>query len=230
MIDAGLSCKELERRLSLFGVEPPQIEAIVLTHEHTDHVRGARRFSASFGVPVYGTRGTLALSSLDGIETVPFPTSRPFAVAQILFRPFRVKHLAAEPVAFSVGLGSKRVGIASDLGCITSSVVDEMVDSDLLLIEANYDEDMLLSGDYPGFLKRAIRGDHGHLSNEDAGTLSRRTATERTEKVVLVHLSRENNTPEKARDTVDRHLRDAKKTAKVEVTEHGAAKGPFRLR
>ena len=229
LIDAGLSCRELERRMSLFGVGPSQIEAVVLTHEHTDHVRGARRFSAAYDVPVYGTKGTLALSDLDGTRTVTFAHSKAFSIGQINLRPFKVRHLAADPVAFTVALGSKKVGIASDLGCVTATVVDEMADADMLFIEANYDEEMLLSGSYPEFLKRAIKGDHGHLSNDDAGKLSSKTATSRTQKVVLLHLSMENNTPEKARNAVERSLKSSGINVSVLAAEHGISNGPFVL-
>ena len=229
LIDAGISCRELGRRMSLFGAEPTQVEAVVLTHEHTDHVRSARRFSEDYGVPVYGTRGTLALTPLDGVGRVSFAPGKTFTIGPLQIRPFKVRHLAAEPVALSVTVGLKKVSIASDLGCITPNVVDEMSDSDLLMIEANYDEEMLLGGSYPDFLKRAIKGDHGHLSNDDAGRLSAKTVAARTKKIVLVHLSKENNTPEKARETVERSLRQSKLHAEVEVTEHGATNGPFAL-
>lgn len=229
LIDAGISCRELERRMSLFGVEPAEIEAVVLTHEHTDHVRGAKRFSDEHGVPVYGTRGTLALTPLNRANTVTFAPGKTFSIGSLHLKPFKVRHLAAEPVAFAITIGSKKVSIASDLGCVTATVVDEMGNSDLLMIEANYDEKMLLGGGYPEFLKRAIRGDHGHLSNDDAGRLSAKTAVTRTRKVVLVHLSKENNTPERARETVEQSLRQSKLHTEVDVTEHGAPNGPFAL-
>lgn len=229
LIDAGISCRELERRMSLFGAEPTQVDAVVLTHEHTDHVRGAKRFGDEYGVPVYGTRGTLALTPLDGVDTVTFHPGKTFTIGSLRLKPFKVRHLAAEPVAFSISVGSRKASIASDLGCITASVVDEMRDSDLLMIEANYDEKMLREGSYPDFLKRAIRGDHGHLSNDDAGRLSAKSAASSTNKIVLVHLSKENNTPERARETVEQSLRQSKLQTDVEVTEHGAANGPFVL-
>ena len=166
---------------------------------------------------------------MSGVETLTFANNRPFAIGSFTLRPFRVRHLAADPVAFSVTLDSKKVGIASDLGCVTPSVVDEMSDSNLLFVEANYDEDMLVAGSYPEFLKRAIKGDHGHLSNDDAGKLSSKASTSRTRKVVLVHLSRENNTPDKARNTVKRSLERSKSSSEIHVAEHGATSGPFAL-
>jgi phosphoribosyl 1,2-cyclic phosphodiesterase len=229
LIDAGISCRELEHRMSLFGTEPSQIDAVILTHEHTDHVRGARRFAEEFGVPVYGSRGTLALTPLQGIDTVPITPSKDLAIGHLHLRPFKVRHLAAEPVAFSVTIGSKKASIASDLGCVTSSVINEMSDSDIMFVEANYDENMLLSGTYPDFLKRAIKGDHGHLSNDDAGVLSRKASTKRTQRIVLVHLSKENNTPKKALETVEQEVCRSKLNIDIEVSEHGHASGPFAL-
>lgn len=230
LIDAGISCRELERKMSFFGAEPTQVVAVVLTHEHTDHVRGARKFCTEHKVPAYATRGTLALTPLGGANAVMFTPNRSFSIGSFRLSPFKVKHLAAEPVAMSVTIDSKKVGIASDLGCITPGVLDGLRDSELLLIEANYDERMLLEGDYPDFLKRTIRGDHGHLSNDDAGVLSTKSATERTERIVLVHLSKDNNTPEVARMTVENALKDNKMSKKLEVAEHGVSCGPFDLR
>lgn len=230
LVDAGISCRELERRMSSFGAEPTQVDAVLLTHEHADHMRGVRRFCAEHDVPVYATRGTLALTPLDGVEKVTIAAGLPFEVGPFSVAPFKVRHLAAEPVAFSLLADSKKVGIASDLGCVTPSVVEQLKGSDLLFVEANYDERMLLTGSYPEFLKRSIKGDHGHLSNDDAGKLSAKSSAHNTEKVVLVHLSKENNTPEKAREAVEGHLRRSKLEAAVHPVEHGAPDGPFRLR
>lgn len=230
MIDAGISCRELERRLSYFGVEPTQVEAVVLTHEHTDHVRGAERFCKVHGVPAIATKGTLSLTPLGGVETRSIAAGREFSVGGFIVRPFKVRHLAAEPVALSVQAAGGRIGFASDLGSVTPGIVNEMRESNLMIVESNYDEKMLMEGDYPEFLKRSIRGNHGHLSNEDAGLLASKAASEETDRVVLVHLSHENNTPEKARETVQERLSRSKVKAKLEVAEHGSSAGPFRLR
>lgn len=230
MVDAGLSCTELERRLSLFGVDPTQIEALLLTHEHEDHIRGARRFCAVHGTPVYATRGTFALTGLDNSKKNILSAGQKVSFGEIAMMPFKVRHFAAEPIAFSVSLAGKRIGIATDLGSITQNVVEGMEDSDLLIIEANYDERMLLDGRYPDFLKRTIRGDHGHLSNHDAGTLSAKVSTERTKRIVLVHLSKENNTPTAAKMAVEMRLQNVDSSAEVDVSEHGHASGPYLLR
>jgi phosphoribosyl 1,2-cyclic phosphodiesterase len=229
IVDAGLSCRELDRRLSVFGVESTQIEALVLTHEHTDHTRGARRFCLEHKIPVFATRGTIALTDLDGVDQIVIKPGKSVQIGGFIVEPFKVRHLAAEPVALSVSVDSRKIGIASDLGSVTQEVVKEMSGSDLMMVEANYDEEMLLNGDYPDFLKRAIRGDHGHLSNDDAATLSTKASCEETKTIVLVHLSKENNTPEKALDTVRDKVKHSKHRPSLEVTQHGSPGGPYRL-
>ena len=229
LVDAGMSCRELEKRMSIFGEEPSGILGVVLTHEHTDHTRGARKFCLEHEVPLYGTRGTLALTPHEGNEAKTVAEGKSFKVGDISFTPFKVRHLAAEPVAYSITLDSQKVSIASDLGCVTSNVVEHMRGSNLLVVEANYDEEMLLKGSYPDFLKRAIKSDHGHLSNDDAGALAGQATTSKTDEIVLVHLSKENNTPEKARGTVEDRLKKSKHKARVNVTEHGSSSGPHSL-
>jgi len=213
----------------LFGIEPTQIEAVLLTHEHTDHTRGVRRFSTDHGLPVYGTRGTLALTPLEGLVTRTITAGSNIQLNGLTVKPFKVKHLAAEPVAYSISVGPMKVGIASDLGCVTPSVTQEMRGSDLMLVEANYDDAMLVDGDYPEFLKRAIRSDHGHLSNADAGALSLKSSSENTNLVVLVHLSKDNNTPEKAREAVETEVKRSRNRPRIEAVEHGGCGGPYRL-
>lgn len=230
LVDAGISCREIERRLSLFGFESDSVKAVVLTHEHTDHTRGVQRFCSSHGVKAFGTDGTLSLTPLNGVETESIAASKPFHIGQMTLRPFPVRHFAAEPVAFTITLDGMKVGIASDLGCVTPRIVDEMSGADMLFIEANYDDHMLSRGSYPDFLKRTIRGDHGHLSNDDAGLLASKASGERTKKVVLLHLSKENNTPEKAAETVSSQMKRHGASPELSVTEHGCSNGPFSLR
>lgn len=229
LIDAGLSARELERRMSLFGVEPSQVEAVALTHEHTDHVRGARRFCLEHELTAYGTRGTLSLTPLEGVDSVVLRAGEQLSVGSFVLRPFSVMHLAAEPVAFRITAGDSSVAIASDLGCVTDSIVKDMSGAKVLMVEANYDEKMLMGGDYPDFLKRTISGKHGHLSNADAGTLSSETAGAETTNLILVHLSKENNTPELAGAAVGESLRRGKKRPKLHVSEHGLPNGPHKL-
>lgn len=230
MIDAGLSCRELERRMSHFGLDPKDLDAVLLTHEHTDHTRGARRLCTMYGVPAYGTDGTLSLTPLDGVELRPISHRHPFEIGPLKVAPFQVKHLAAEPVAFTVSEDGFKLSVVSDLGSVTPRVVEALQSSTVLMVEANYDDDMLVRGTYPDFLKRTIRGDHGHLSNDDAAELCSQVVSEVTTSVVLLHLSRENNTPEKAGDAVATGIRRRGKRTRLDVTEHGGSKGPIRLR
>jgi len=227
LIDAGISSRELEQRLSAFGADATRIEAVVLTHEHTDHTRGARRFCREHGVRVLATRGTLALTPLEGVETETVVAGREFALNGLRLRPFKVRHLAAEPVAVSISAEGRRMAVATDLGSVTSEVRREMAGADLMVVESNYDEGMLRSGPYPQFLKRIIMSDHGHLSNDDAGALVSVSATDRTQAVVLAHLSRDNNTPERAFAAVSSRIADKER---VHVAAHGQPCGPFVLR
>lgn len=230
MIDAGLSCKELERRMAQFGLDPSDVDALLLTHEHTDHTRGARRFCTMYGVPAYGTDGTLSLTPLEGVAAHPISNRHEFEVGPLRVAPFQVKHLAAEPVAFSISDDGCKLSVVSDLGCVTPKVVEALRSSTVLMVEANYDDEMLVNGTYPDFLKRTIRGDHGHLSNDDAAALCSQVVSDETRTVVLLHLSRENNTPEKARETVASKIHKGGKRARLDVTEHGGSSGPVRLR
>jgi phosphoribosyl 1,2-cyclic phosphodiesterase len=230
MVDAGLSCRELERRMSMFGLEAADVDAVLLTHEHTDHTRGAKRFCSLYDIPVYGTDGTLSLTPLAGVELKPVSPRHAFSVGPLTVSPFPVKHLAAEPVAFSISDDGMKVSIASDLGCVTPRVIEAIQSSQLLLMEANYDDEMLVTGSYPDFLKRTIRGDHGHLSNDAAAAACASAVSESTAAVVLIHLSRENNTPDKAAETVRSGMRARGHNVMLEVTEHGGSIGPISLR
>ncbi len=229
MIDAGLSCRELERRMSLFGLDPSRLDALMLTHEHTDHTRGAKRFCTKYGVPVHATDGTLSLTPLDGVEVRPISHRHAFDVGGLRVSPFPVKHLAAEPVAFTLSSDGFKLAVASDLGCVTPRVLEAVQSSNVLLIEANYDEEMLVNGTYPDFLKRTIKGDHGHLSNDDAAALCSKAASDLTTTIVLIHLSRDNNTPDKALQAVSERVRASGRHVRLEATEHGGSKGPVSL-
>ncbi len=229
LIDAGISCRMIEKRMSDFGLDPESVKAVFLTHEHTDHTRGAKRFCSKFGMPLYATEGTLSLTPLDGIKKTAIKSSDVVRIDGVTMKSFPIKHFAAEPVAFSLTAEKVKLGMASDLGCVTKQVIDELRSSNLLLIEANYDDDMLMSGTYPDFLKKTIRSDHGHLSNDDAAALCAAAARECTKRVVLLHLSRENNTPIMAGETVSRRLQNDGVKVRLDVTEHGSSKGPIGL-
>jgi len=230
LVDAGLSCRELDNRLSFFGFDPSEIGAVLVTHEHTDHTRGVVRFCSKHGIPLYATAGTLSILRPSPADSKVLSAGEPLHIGPVLVNPFSVNHYAADPVAFSLYANGAKVSIASDLGSITDEVVSSVSGSNLLLVEANYDDEMLMSGSYPDFLKRTIRSSRGHLSNEDAGALCTRVVSDATREVVLVHLSKENNTPEKARRSVEERMRGLGSRARLRVAEHGSRSGPFRLR
>jgi phosphoribosyl 1,2-cyclic phosphodiesterase len=212
LVDAGLSARELERRLRLVGCWPPALlQGILITHEHSDHVRGLRLLATRHGIPVFATRGTFeGMDEEDGRELRPLWTGvdhgRPFAVPgcgmQVL--PVHIPHDTNHPVGYVVtsSCGRYRAGIATDLGH-EERMVEALTECNLLVLEFNHDE-RLLRGNrkYPESLKKRILGDEGHLSNAQAadllGKLLHPYRGQRLESLVLAHLSEQNNTPELA--------------------------------
>ncbi len=204
LIDAGFSCKELTRRLSAAGADASDLSAIIITHEHTDHVRGVRVMARRHDIPVYGTAGTLGAAAryLDGVRTDPRRTGEPFehGDAQITLIP--VPHDAAEPAAVRLDIADRRFLVATDLGHFPWSLLESGQDMDALVLESNHDEAMLENGPYPVFLKRRIRGPEGHLSNMESAKALRALLGPRTRGVLLGHLSQKNNREDVALETV----------------------------
>lgn len=206
MVDAGLSGRKIERLLDRTGLGPADISAVLLTHEHSDHVRGAGVLARRHGMPVYGNRNTLESSKLGfGVNREVFKTNEQFQFGPLSVLPLPVSHNAAEPNAFSFTLSGHSCLVASDLGTVNLTILSEMERADLVMVEANHDMEMLINGPYPPFLKRIIRGEKGHLSNADCGRALKATARE-GRSVFLSHLSKNNNTPQIARETVARYL------------------------
>ena len=201
LLDAGFSCRELRDRLRAVGVEPHRLDALVITHEHADHVRGAAVFSRTFRVPIHCTGATVRAAGLDinGApavrEVVP---GVPFALGDLRFRPFPVPHDAVETVGYGIECGSTRVGYATDLGHAGDDAREGLRDCDLLILEANHDIAMLQAGPYPYIVKQRVLSRHGHLDNESSAVLACDVASERTRRIVLAHLSRTNNRPDLA--------------------------------
>jgi phosphoribosyl 1,2-cyclic phosphodiesterase len=200
LIDAGLSARELGRRLESRGLNAADLNAILLTHEHTDHVRGVERLCRRFRLPVFLTAGTLAaaapLRELPEIRT--FACGRPFQVGTFTVDPFSISHDARDPAGFILGGAGARIGIATDLGIATAVVREHLRGCGLIVLEFNHDPDMLMAGPYPWCLKQRIRGRTGHLSNPEAGRLLSDIAHPGLQQVVLAHLSETNNCPGKA--------------------------------
>jgi len=202
LIDCGFGVREFQRRLGRLGLAPSDIDAVLVTHEHGDHIGGARRLATSFAVPVYATAGT-ARAGLSGEAGFTLIDSHAcFEIAGVLVEPVPVPHDAREPVQFVVDDGSARLGVLTDLGRATPHVLRAMQRLDALMLECNHDEAMLEASDYPYPLKRRIAGDYGHLANRAAASLLASIDHSRLRTVVAAHLSRSNNRPELAREAL----------------------------
>jgi len=208
LIDAGLSGIEIERRLSHVNIDPESLTAIIVTHEHFDHVKGAGILSRRFKLPVYITQKTYqACSNLGKIEDLCFfECGSPFKIDQILVTPFSISHDAIDPAGLSMEYNGHKIGIATDLGIATTLVKEYLKNSNILYLESNHDPEMLINGSYPWHLKQRIKGRTGHLSNMDARTLVSELKTDHLQHVILAHLSEENNCPQKALLEVSKSL------------------------
>ncbi|MCR5235376.1 MAG: MBL fold metallo-hydrolase [Lachnospiraceae bacterium] len=209
IVDAGISGKRIEEGLNSLGIKTEELDGILITHEHSDHVSGLGVLARRYGIPMYGTGGTInAIKSIKSLGQIPdelFKVIRadsPFIVNELRVNPVRISHDAAEPVAYRIGNGDKAVGVLSDLGKYTDYTVDSFFGVDALLLEANHDVNMLQVGKYPYQLKCRILGDKGHLSNETSGRLLNRLLHDNLKAVFLGHLSHENNLAELAYETV----------------------------
>ncbi len=200
LVDAGLSAREIGRRLDSRGLTAAALSAILVTHEHGDHVHGVERLCRRYRLPVYLTPGTLRAAAplRELAEIHPFDCGRPFQVGTLTVHPFSISHDAQDPAGFTIGSHGSRIGIATDLGHVTAVVREHLRGCRLLVLEANHDPDMLMGGPYPWYLKQRIRGRTGHLSNSESGELLAEIAHPGLEQVILAHLSATNNTPEKA--------------------------------
>jgi phosphoribosyl 1,2-cyclic phosphodiesterase len=195
LLDCGFGPRELARRLGRFGLSAEDLNAVIITHEHTDHVAGAARCATRHDLPLYLTHGTLNAAQFEGARVEVIDGHRPFAVGELEFHPFPVPHDAREPIQFVVSDGCFRCGILTDAGFATPHMVEMLSGCHALVLECNHDEDMLAGGSYPPALKRRIAGRNGHLSNFEAANLLRLLDTSRIQHVVAAHLSQQNNLP-----------------------------------
>ena len=205
LVDCGMGPSLLLARLDRAGVSPETLDALLITHEHDDHVGGVRAFVRRYPVPVYATWGTLrgAGPALElAVPCCEITPSVPFAVGGLEVLPVPVPHDAREPVQFVLGDGARRLGVITDLGSITPHVVQAFSGLDALVLEANHDTRMLQQGAYPQFLKERVGGRFGHLSNDASARLLAAVAHPRLQHVVAAHLSLKNNTETLAREAL----------------------------
>jgi len=210
LVDVGLTMRETKNRLELIGVRPEDITAVIITHEHTDHIKGVGPLCRAYKIPLYITSGTheAAKGWLGGkLKVSEFEAGTPFSIDDMHIEPFSIPHDAADPVGFAFHCGPFKAGLATDLGYPTKLVGERLKGSNLLIIESNHDPEMLKSGPYPWPLKQRVAGKEGHLSNEDAGKLLAFLLHDGLSHVVLAHLSQINNLPElamgKAKDALE---------------------------
>ena len=201
LIDAGLSAKQICMRLESIGVEASSLQGIVVSHEHQDHTQGIRVLTRRLNIPLYLTSQTYERlnGKLDGAETIRhFNAGQCFSIGDIKFDPFSVPHDAADPVGFSIQYNNCRVGIALDLGYVTHLVREKLRYSHMVILESNYEPELLRTGHYPWYLKQRLQGRHGHLSNKEATKLLAELIHPELEHIILAHLSQTNNHPQVA--------------------------------
>ena len=209
LVDVGISNKKTEAGLNQIGLTGRDIDGILITHEHSDHIQGLGVISRKYGIPIYATPGTIeALKSIKTLGAVDeslyheINADGIFTIKDMEINPMKISHDAAQPVAYRFRNGDRNAAVATDMGMFDDYTVSCLQGMDTILLEANHDVNMLQVGPYPYQLKRRILGDRGHLSNELSGQLLKRIAHEKLQGVVLGHLSKDNNIPELAYETV----------------------------
>ena len=212
LIDAGFSAREVKNRLVSIDLDPQDLDGILLSHEHTDHTKGVGALSRKYEIPVYANKATFsAVKNLGKVfKKNIYDSHSDFKLGDINITPLVVPHDASEPNAFIFKNKKKKVTLATDLGTPTPVFFSDAEDSDLYILESNYDKNMLLSGRYPQFLKKRILSDFGHLSNLTSARTLKQVIGSKTKHVLLAHISQNNNTPALALKSANKHLKGIK--------------------
>lgn len=198
LIDAGISCREIEKRMARLGLSLHLVKAIFISHEHTDHIKGLCRLATKHQLNVYISKGTLSATGFTSLLTSIsiFNSSLPIKIGTLVITPFVKYHDAADPYSFVIANGHVKVGVFTDIGRVCDRITHYFKQCHAVFLEANYDEDLLNNGRYPYFLKNRIRGGNGHLSNKQALDLFLSHRTDALRCLFLSHLSKDNNCPE----------------------------------
>lgn len=229
LVDAGISARRITAALLSLGLTPGDIAGVLVTHEHSDHTAGLATLTKQYRLPLYasgGTAGALCAKIPHAADVLHLlPRQGVLTLGDVQVTVFPTSHDAAESIDFRFDCGGAALGVLTDTGCVTPEAEQALQGVDLLVLESNHDEDWLLSGPYPYYLKQRILGNRGHLSNDAAAALAQRMASAGTRQFVLAHLSRENNTPERARQTMARAL--AGLDVSVTVAPRAELSGPY---
>lgn len=209
LVDDGISFKKTEEGLRNLGLKVADLDGILITHEHSDHIKGLEILCKKYDIPIYATEGTImclrknpVLSQKDMDLFREVKADERFTIKDCVINPIRISHDAAEPVAYRIGHGKKKVAVCTDIGYYNDYIVENLKGLNAIVLEANHDVRMLQVGPYPYYLKQRILGNRGHLSNENAGKLLCHVLHDELQQVVLGHLSKENNLPELAYEAV----------------------------
>ncbi|EHP88637.1 metallo-beta-lactamase family protein [Geobacter metallireducens RCH3] len=208
LIDAGLSAREIVRRLAVIEVEPADLDGLFISHEHVDHVRGVGVLARKYRLPVHVSYPTHheVREGFGDAPVVEFESGYSFGFRDLLIDPFPITHDACDPVGFTIESKEGKVGIATDLGTATRLVADKLKRCRVLVLESNHDEEMLMGGPYPWHLKQRIKSRHGHLSNNDSAALLAEVLHPGLEGLFLAHLSEVNNDPAVAKEVAENLL------------------------
>lgn len=224
LLDCGFSCAETEKRLARLGLEPQQVDAVLVTHEHSDHISGVARLSRRFGIPVWMTAGTEAVHRGGEVATWHcFSSHEGFGIGDLQIAPYPVPHDAREPCQFVFSDGAVRLGVLTDAGSVTAHMLRALNRLDALILECNHDPELLACGPYPVRLQQRVGGRYGHLSNQQAADLVRQIDSSRLQHLVAAHLSEKNNRVDLARRVLADVLNCA--AADVSVADQDAGIG-----
>ncbi len=221
LIDAGKSKKATESALSEIGASLSSIKAILVTHEHSDHIKGLKMITKYYGIPIYAAKGTAEMLITDVPDNLinVYEAGSVIEIEDVRIRSFETPHDSRMSTGYIIEYNGRRFGYATDMGMLSRKIADMLSECEAAVIESNYDLSMLRNGPYPYVLKKRIESNIGHLDNNDCARLVSYIVSHSTKKVLLAHLSAENNTPEIALDTVVCRLRQNSLLADVAVAD-----------